>query len=190
MRFCCVILLLGCDRGPVAVEPMKKVQHEMTNLAKEAENTAKKVKEAVRSANKSKEQVTAPSQASPGAPTRVLIAVTDDDWGLQCTYENAPFPKPMVRYQWLANGRPFAQVSHGDGSLPPGYGRGSLPEPSILRPREVPEAFARNTLFSCRITFSVGALKSLLTGQPNPTTSVASAAVAFPQLTTWRDGPP
>jgi hypothetical protein len=189
VRLCIVMLLLGCDQEPVAAERGKRVLNETAKLMEAAKNKIEKVQGAVRPTQAPPAQAAGPAQASSAAPTRVVVVTSDDDWGLQCRFESPPFPKALTRYQWLANGRPFARVHHGDSSLPAGYGRGSLLEPSLLRPREVPEALGLVTRFSCRVTFSSGVLKSLLQGKGPKNIVVTSGSVVFPQLKTWREGP-
>ena len=61
-------------------------------------------------------------------PTRIFLE-TPFGGTLSCRFENPPYARSQASYQWLANGKPFQQVSSGDPSMPAGLGRGSTPDP-------------------------------------------------------------
>lgn len=85
-------------------------------------------------------------------PTRVFLE-TPFEGTLSCRFENPPYARSQARYQWLANGEPFQQVSSGDPSMPAGLGRGSTPDPDRLLSSEVPDGVPKDATFQCEVRF-------------------------------------
>ncbi|MDP6934822.1 MAG: hypothetical protein QGG40_18015 [Myxococcota bacterium] len=172
-------LVVSCETVQGLVATMGEVQDEVSTFVDEV-----KAEDDAANEQPGDQVEVVETVAPPGPPTRVFIEQSEEHWGLQCSHENPPFARPFLKYQWLADGRPFAQVVHGDPSMPVGYGRGSMPDPEVLKVRDVPESISRDARFSCVVTFSDQdeALENLLTLKPNPTKTFESDPVPFLEL--------